>query len=71
LVFVNVAEPMATNNRVHLDLLPRQGRQAEELARIEILGARIVDDRRDLEPGGWVVKEDPEGNECCLENGGS
>ena len=30
-------------------------------------GATIVDDRRTLRPGGWVVLADPEGNEFCLE----
>jgi predicted enzyme related to lactoylglutathione lyase len=27
----------------------------------------VVDDRRGLEGGGWVVLADPEGNEFCLE----
>lgn len=67
LVFVNVSEEKASKNRVHLDLLPRGGSQDEELARIELLGARIVDDRRRREPGGWVVMADLEGNEFCLE----
>jgi predicted enzyme related to lactoylglutathione lyase len=71
LVFVNVPEKKATKNRLHLDLVPRGGSQRDELVRIESLGARIVDDRRSLEPGGWVVMEDPEGNEFCLEGGDS
>lgn len=71
LVFVNVPERKATKNRLHIDLAPRGGSQRDELARIESLGARIVDDRRHLEPGGWVVMEDLEGNELCLEGGDS
>jgi hypothetical protein len=71
LVFVNVPEAKALKNRLHLDLVPLSTPQAEELARFESLGARIVDDRRHLEPGGWVVMEDPEGNEFCLEGGNS
>lgn len=67
LVFVNVPEEKASKNRLHLDLFPRDGSQANELERIESLGARIVDDRRRVEPGGWVVLEDLEGNEFCLE----
>jgi hypothetical protein len=32
-----------------------------------MLGATVVDDRRGLTPGGWVVLADPEGNEFCVE----
>jgi predicted enzyme related to lactoylglutathione lyase len=71
LVFVEVAESKATKNRLHLDLVPRGANQLDELARIEALGGRVVDDRRRLEPGGWIVMADPEGNEFCLEGGGS
>jgi len=69
LVFVTVPEPKTVKNRVHLDLLPN-GSQAEELARIESLGGRVIDDRRQATPGGWVVMADPEGNEFDLEVGG-
>ena len=69
LVFVTVPEPKAAKNRVHLDLLPTEGDQANEIERFCGLGASIVDDRRELEPGGWVVFADPEGNEFCLEQG--
>ncbi len=41
--------------------------QALEVDRLLALGATIVDDRRELEPGGWVVLADPEGNEFCVE----
>ena len=67
LVFVEVPEAKSVKNRVHLDLLPRDGSQAEEVTRLESLGARIVDDRRALRPGGWVMMADPEGNEFCVE----
>jgi hypothetical protein len=53
---------------VHLDLVP-DGSQAEELARLAALGARVIDDRRHATPGGWVVLADPEGNEFDLEGG--
>ena len=69
LVFVEVPEPKRTKNRLHLDLLPRDGSQDQEVVRLETLGARIVDDRRGAEPGGWVVMADPEGNELCVEGG--
>jgi len=69
LVFVTVPEPKSVKNRVHLDLVPN-GSQAEELARLESLGARVIEDRRQMAPGGWVVMADPEGNEFDLESGG-
>jgi predicted enzyme related to lactoylglutathione lyase len=69
LVFVEVPEPKRTKNRVHLDLLPQDGLQDQEIARLESSGARIVDDRRGVNPGGWVVMADPEGNEFCVEGG--
>jgi predicted enzyme related to lactoylglutathione lyase len=67
LVFVSVPESKVVKNRVHLDLIPVEGDQDAELERLLGLGARIVDDRRELTPGGWVVMADPEGNEFCLE----
>jgi predicted enzyme related to lactoylglutathione lyase len=67
LVFVAVPEPKERKNRVHLDVLPVADDQTSELKRLLALGATVVDDRRGLEPGGWVVLADPEGNEFCLE----
>jgi predicted enzyme related to lactoylglutathione lyase len=69
LVFVTVPERKSTKNRVHLDLLPAEGEQEREIERFRALGASVVDDRRELQPGGWVVLADPEGNEFCLEQG--
>lgn len=70
LVFVEVPEAKVVKNRVHLDLMPGNRSQAEEVARIESLGGRVLDDRRRASPGGWVVMADPEGNEFCVEPGG-
>jgi predicted enzyme related to lactoylglutathione lyase len=67
LVFVSVPESKVVKNRVHLDLMPVERDQEGELNRLVRLGATIVDDRRTLRPGGWVVLADPEGNEFCLE----
>jgi hypothetical protein len=69
LVFVEVPEAKRAKNRVHLDPLPQDGPQDQEVARIVSLGARIVDDRRGADPGGWVVMADLEGNEFCVEGG--
>ena len=67
LVFVTVPEQKAVKNRVHLDIVPRDRDQAGEVDRLVELGATLVDDRRTLSPGGWVVLADPEGNEFCVE----
>ena len=67
LVFVEVPEPKTVKNRLHLDLVPEEGSQDDEVARFQALGAGILDDRRRATPGGWVVMADPEGNEFCVE----
>jgi predicted enzyme related to lactoylglutathione lyase len=48
---------------VHIDVMPINGDQDEEVNRLLGLGATVVDDRRKLDPGGWVVLADPEGYE--------
>jgi predicted enzyme related to lactoylglutathione lyase len=50
-------------------LMPGDAGQTSELERLCALGAVMVDDRRELQPGGWVTLADPEGNEFCLEQG--
>jgi predicted enzyme related to lactoylglutathione lyase len=70
LVFVDVVDAKTVKNRIHLDLVPEDASQDQEVDRILFLGARIIDDRRQATPGGWVVMADPEGNEFCVEGGG-
>jgi predicted enzyme related to lactoylglutathione lyase len=67
LVFVTVPEEKVVKNRIHLDIVPRDRDQAGEVDRLVGLGATLVDDRRTLSPGAWVVLADPEGNELCVE----
>jgi hypothetical protein len=65
LYFVSVPEGKNVKNRLHLDVMPADRTQDEEIARLTGLGARIVTDPRpEL---GWVVLADPEGNEFCVE----
>jgi len=65
LYFVKVPEGKIVKNRVHLDIMPSDLTQDEEIARLIRLGATIVSDRRpDV---GWVIMADPEGNEFCVE----
>ena len=65
LYFVQVPEGKTAKNRVHLDIMPNDQTQDEEIARLIALGATIVSDQRP--EVGWVIMADPEGNEFCLE----
>jgi catechol 2,3-dioxygenase-like lactoylglutathione lyase family enzyme len=71
-----VPEPKAGKNRLHLDLnvggghdVPIEAREdklAESVERLTKLGASLVESR---EQHGefWIVMQDPEGNEFCLQ----
>jgi predicted enzyme related to lactoylglutathione lyase len=65
LYFVPVPEPKTVKNRVHLDIVPEDCGQDEEIARLTSLGASVVSDQRP--EVGWVIMADPEGNEFCVE----
>ena len=60
-----VRERKEVKNRLHLDLRAHGVTTAEELERLEALGARRTDvgQGRDV---SWIVLSDPEGNEFCL-----
>jgi Glyoxalase-like domain len=67
LFFQPVPEPKAVKNRVHLDLRPADS-MAEEVARLQMLGARelsFVQERDTF----WTVMADVEGNEFCVLRG--
>jgi predicted enzyme related to lactoylglutathione lyase len=67
LYFVTVGEPKITKNRVHLDVIPRDQSQDQEIARLTGLGATVIGGQP---PGaGWVILADPEGNEFCVQPG--
>jgi len=67
-LFIEVPEEKAGKNRIHFDLVPDTGTRDDEVSRLVALGATQIDDRRDQHgPGiGWVVLQDPEGNELCV-----
>ena len=67
LLFEAVPEPKSVKNRVHFDLQPDRRTRDEEVDRLTGLGATLVDDRRRADGTGWVVLQDPEGNEFCVE----
>jgi predicted enzyme related to lactoylglutathione lyase len=61
--FARVPEGKTAKNRVHFDLRA-PGPVAEEVARLEKLGARVFQAH-----DHYVVMQDPEGNEFCVEPG--
>lgn len=67
LLFIQVPEPKAAKNRVHLDLQPQDRTRDEEVERLIGLGATLLDDRRNPDGTGWATLADPEGNEFCVE----
>ncbi|MGN6611942.1 MAG: VOC family protein [Angustibacter sp.] len=67
LIFIEVPEGKSVKNRLHLDLRPRDGEtRDQEVERLIGLGAKQFDDQRKPDGGGWVVLQDPEGNEFCI-----
>jgi catechol 2,3-dioxygenase-like lactoylglutathione lyase family enzyme len=63
LLFQPVPEAKAGKNRLHLDIAPTAGSQADEVARLVALGATVLADPPE---NPWVVLADPEGNEFCV-----
>ena len=61
--FARVPEGKTAKNRMHFDLRA-PGPVAEEVARLENLGARVVEHHPH-----HVLMADPEGNEFCVEPG--
>jgi catechol 2,3-dioxygenase-like lactoylglutathione lyase family enzyme len=71
-----VPEPKAGKNRLHLDLnvggghdVPIEARKdklAESVERLSNLGASLVE-TREQRGEFWIVMQDPEGNEFCLQ----
>jgi len=73
LLFVRVPEAKTVKNRLHLDFRPtpvegrsREAVQADEVARLESLGAARAQVGQVDADVSWVVLVDPEGNEFCV-----
>jgi hypothetical protein len=68
LLFVEVPDAKSVKNRIHFDLRPTSSTRDQEVERLLGIGATEVDDQRNkYGPGiGWVVMNDPEGNEFCV-----
>jgi len=63
LFFQQVSEPKSRKNRVHIDL--NADDLDAEVARLTSLGATKVRAYHER-GGGWVIMQDPEGNEFCV-----
>jgi catechol 2,3-dioxygenase-like lactoylglutathione lyase family enzyme len=58
-----VGDEKVVKNRLHLDLVPTEGGQADEVRRLLSLGAKQLSDEPEFP---WIVLADPEGNEFCV-----
>jgi len=67
LFFAKVPEAKTAKNRCHVDL-HAESREAvaEELARLEALGAKVIRDPKEEFGVYWATLQDPEGNEFCV-----
>src|SRR3954447_7704257 len=72
-LFIEVPDAKQVKDRIHFDLMPREGTRDEELRRLLEHGAtEVADLRGQFGPGtGWVVLADPEGNEFCILRSGA
>jgi hypothetical protein len=68
LLFIEVPDADLPAKRIHFDVRPRTGTQAEEVDRLLGIGATVREDHRGkYGPGsGWVTMADPEGNLLCV-----
>ena len=62
---LQVPEPKAGKNRLHIDVRADGSSTEQELERLLGLGARRVDVGQPAD-ASWTVLADPEGNEFCL-----
>jgi predicted enzyme related to lactoylglutathione lyase len=70
LLLQRVDEPKRVKNRMHLDIETLD--IDDEVARLEALGAKRIEDQPRHEHGNcWIVMADPQGNEFCVCDGGA
>jgi predicted enzyme related to lactoylglutathione lyase len=67
LLFQRVPEGKTVKNRVHLDVMPTDRTRDEAVAQLLDLGATQLGDFRRPDGSGWVLMQDPDGNEFCVE----
>ena len=66
LFFQAVPEDKVVKNRVHVCLQPRDADRDVEVDRLLAMGASMLADHRASDTSGWVVLQDPAGNEFCV-----
>ncbi len=66
LFFQAVPGDKAVKNRMHVCLQPGDRQRDAEVDRLLTLGAKVWEDHRTSDGGGWVVLLDPAGNEFCM-----
>jgi hypothetical protein len=66
LFFQAVPEGKVVKNRVHVCLQPADRTRDAEVERLLALGATTLADHRRPDGDGWVVLQDPAGNEFCV-----
>jgi catechol 2,3-dioxygenase-like lactoylglutathione lyase family enzyme len=64
ILFMESADEKKHKNRLHFDVCPVGVPQADEVLRLEMLGAKRIDIGQ--AEVSWVVMEDPVGNEFCV-----
>jgi hypothetical protein len=67
LLFQRVPEGKTVKNRVHLDVMPTDRTRDEAVQQLIGLGATQLGDFRRPDGSGWVLMQDPDGNEFCVE----
>jgi hypothetical protein len=69
LYFMDVPEPKASKNRLHIDVVTA-GALSTEVERLVLLGGTLTEYRTDptalSNPDQWAVMADPEGHEFCV-----
>lgn len=68
MLFERVPEGKTVKNRMHLDLMPTDRTREEAVEQLRGLGATVYADFRQPDGSGWVVMQDPDGNEFCVES---
>lgn len=65
ILLLNTDDVKLHKNRIHFDICPVDSTQADEVSRLEALGAKRIDIGQG-DDVSWVVMADPTGNEFCV-----
>jgi len=67
-LFIEVPDPTPGKNKMHFDLRPTDRTRDQEVERLLVHGAELVDDlcSADASGAGWATLSGPEGNLFCV-----